>query len=191
MHYLVLKALVASPFMVYGVLFFGMFVEGDLFLLTAGFLLHRGVVHFLDSFVLLYLGMLLGDSLWHVAGTHLHRINSPYFKRVIVVAERFDGILRARLFHTMLVTKFMYGFHHPVLLRAGMIGVTRRAILRADALAGPIWILSVMGLGYLASASLFAVHRYLRIAEFGILATFIIFVVVERIITRRERKNPT
>lgn len=190
MHYLVLKALVASPFMVYSVLFLGMFFEGDLFLLTTGFLLHRGVVHFLDSFALLYLGMLLGDSLWHSAGTHLNRINSPYFKRVVALAERFDGIVRTRIFHTMLVTKFMYGFHHPVLLRAGMIGIPKRVILRADALAGPIWILMVMGLGYLASASLFAVHRYLRIAEFGILATFIIFIVVERILTRRERNHP-
>lgn len=167
------------PLTGYAIVFLGMVLEGDLILFTAAFLANLGVFEPLPLLLTALSGAVIGDFLWYKLGAHLDR----FPKRLVAFIERlaapFDRSLVRRPLRTLFITKFAYGLHHFVLVRAGTINFPLKLFLKNDALAIFGWLLVIAGLGYFSSFSLGGVKEYLHFAEIGILIGVVVLLTAE------------
>jgi membrane protein DedA with SNARE-associated domain len=184
---LFLTFIAAYPLWTYLVLFLGMIIEGDVLLFTAGFLVHRGVLKLLPTFFAMYAGTVFGDVIWYGIGTiDPNRNKIVHFLAMLadVASRKIDEHLKERTFRTLLISKYVYGAHHFVLARAGMLRLPLRRFLRDDALGSLIWILSLGILGYAASASFSRVAHGLRLVEIILLLSIVIFVLLHEVLSK-------
>jgi membrane protein DedA with SNARE-associated domain len=187
-----LAFLLLHPVSAYTALFFGMIIEGDLVLFTAGFLAHTGVLHLGPTLIVLLAGTILGDSLWYLLGTtdtDRNKFLNWLGRSVDFAGKKIDAHVQERTFRTLLISKFIYGVHHFVLVRAGRLRVPFKRFFRDDAIGSAIWVLGVTSIGYLASASIGKVRHRFHYIEIilliGIAVYFVIAEIVGKILRNR------
>jgi membrane protein DedA with SNARE-associated domain len=170
--------------MLYLLILLGMLLEGELVVFGAAFLVNRDAISWLPTLIIVLIGTWGGNLLWYLLGRHQNLW--PAFIRKIAnrVSAPLDDHLRRRPFHTILMTKFTYGLHRAVLLRAGAIGLPLRTFIRSDLFAGALWLSVVAAVVYFSSFSLSFLHHYFRSAEILLLLAFIIFILVEKLFVK-------
>ena len=60
--------LIAHQIFGYAIIFFGMMIEGDILLFTAGSLTHQGYFDIGVALILVFLGTIIGNNIWYVLG---------------------------------------------------------------------------------------------------------------------------
>lgn len=168
--------------------FLGMIIEGDVVLFTAAFLTQEGFFNPVFMFASLFAGILIGDTLWYKLGAYVVNSDRRAVKAVWRLTKPFDTHMKERPLRTIFVSKFAYGIHHVLLMRAGAIGIPFRKFIEDDAISSLCWIFVVGGLGYFSSYSFGLTKEYLRFAEIALLIGIIVFVLLENII-RQLLKN--
>lgn len=169
--------------------FFGMVFEGDGALFTLAFLTAEGFFDIGDMLIVILLSVVFGDTLWYFVGKKY----ITFFPRVVAWVDRFakpfDRHLLERPTRTLLLTKFVYGAHHAVLIRAGMAKMDFRKFIKSDIISIVVWVGVVGGLGYFSSISLAYEKKYLRYAEIALLLALILFFVAEHYIKKFSQKE--
>lgn len=169
--------------------FLGMVFEGDGVLFTVAFLTAEGFFDVGDMLVVVLLSVIFGDTLWYWIG----RKYVVAFPRVVGWVDRFakpfDRHLLDRPTRTLLLTKFVYGAHHAVLIRAGMFQMDFKKFIKSDLLSISVWVAVIGGLGYFSSFSLAYEKKYLRYAEIALLIGLVLFFVVEHYIKKISQKE--
>ncbi|MBI3638466.1 VTT domain-containing protein [Candidatus Wolfebacteria bacterium] len=192
MHSLFLKYLIAGGPFGYLVIFAGMMIEGEGLLFTSSFLTHRGFFDTTYMFAVLFFGALMGDIIWFELGKRWNDEGAPFrFLRKMVdkIAKPLDDHLINRPKYTIFISKFVYGFNHLMLMRAGSLKINLRQIIKANVIATIIWIFVVGGLGYLSSYSFILIRHYLRFVEIALIISLFIFIILWDIIVRRILKK--
>jgi len=180
--------LTLSPAVAYTIVALGMVVEGDIVLFTAAFAASLGLLDLGDLAMTVFIAMLLGDAIWYSFGKAIRHATGNWFnKKISKITAPFDAHIKERPFHTIFLSKFAYGFHHAILLRAGSLKIPYPNLLRADIIATFVWMLIVGGLGY-ASGS-WKAEQYLRYAGYILLVAIVTFVIVEQIVVRQTKKR--
>ncbi len=172
----------------YIIIFLGMMIEGDIFLFTAGFLVNRGYFAIDIALLAVFLGTLIGDNLWYVLGEMINE-DSLFGRFITRITKSFDKHLRERTFRTMLITKFAYGVHRPILFRAGMLRLPFKKFIEGDITAIVLWVFLIGGLGYLSSASFILIKHYLRYTELTLLFGLILFILISHLISHISKKK--
>jgi membrane-associated protein len=187
MHSFLLHYLVIWRPLGYGLVFLGMILEGDISLFTTAFLTRLDYFDFFDIIFFILAGAVIGDSLWYGLGRWLK--NSSFFvvRWAAKIVSPFDNHIKEKNFRTNLISKFTYGVHHLTLVRNGMLGIPYKEFLRNDFLALLIWVAVIGGLGYLFGASYVLIRHYLKFVEVGLLLIIIIFILFDKLISRRLR----
>lgn len=189
MHSLILSSLLAWRPLGYALAFLGMLFEGDVTLFSIAFLTHRGFFDPGDMFVAAFGGVLIGDVLWYAVGARYGAwlFRHPWIARVVAP---FDERLRRAPFQTVFLSKFAYGIHHPLLARAGALGIPFARFLKIDSMASFLWFAIVGSAGYASSVSLALARRYLRFTEVALAAALIGFIAVEYLFRRKQARIP-
>ena len=187
MQSLFLQYLTASALIGYIIVFFGMFVEGEIFLFTGAFLAHEGYFHLPWLMVVSLVGMMIGDLLWFRLGKKLNGGDHWLSRWARRVGAPFDAHLLARPRRTIFISKFTYGLHHAVLVRAGALNLKWSKFWRDDLLAIVIWVVTLSALGYFSSASFALVKHYLKFAEVTLAISLVIFLIVWHFLSKRQR----
>lgn len=174
----------------YFLIFIGLLIEGEFILFIAAFLTHQGVFDLGGMFIVVVSGVLIGDILWYFVGTRLHGTNYWWQKWFDRIAKPFDRHLVERPSRTIFISKFTYGFHRAILIRAGMLRIAAGEFLKADALSAFIWIGVVGGLGYYgASAFSLLARQYLRLVEVGLALGLISFFLLLHFVSHYFQKK--
>lgn len=173
----------------YSIVFLGLLVEGDALLFAAAFLTHQGFFDLGDMTLIVFSGVLIGDSLWYLLGRKLTTSSNFLLMRLNHIAARFDEHLRTRLLRTIFMSKFAYGIHHAIFMRTGFIGIEWKKLMKIDVSATILWVIAVGGLGYSSGAAFTSAKHYLRIAEISVLIAFILFFALEYFITQRVKEK--
>ncbi len=185
-HYLITHQMLG-----YAIIFFGMMVEGDVILFTAGFLTHQGYFDIGVALILVFLGTIIGDNIWYVLGELVSE--KKLFLKVKKFIEKatspFDEHLKNRTARTLFISKFTYGLCKPILLKAGAMKISFGKFIEADLMATFLWIFFIGGLGYLSSASFLAVKHYLRYTELTLLLGIAIFILISYVVTKISKKE--
>ena len=170
----------------------GAIFEGDGTIFTSGFLTAGGFFDVGDILIIAFISILVGDTMWYFVGKKYISRFPRFAKTVDTFAKPFDRHITDHPTRTLIVTKFMYGAHHAVLIRAGMHHLDFKKFIKGELLAIPIWICTVGGLGYFSERTLHPIRHYLKFAEisllFGLLAFFALEYFLHRLSTR-ELKN--
>lgn len=189
MHSLVIHTLIFYRPIGYFLIFIGLLIEGEFVLFTAAFLTHQGAFDIGDMFIVAVSGVLLGDILWYFAGTLLNGKKYWWQKWFNRLAKPFDRHLAENPFRIIFISKFTYGLHRAILIKAGMLKIARGEFLKADAASAFLWIVIVGGLGYGASASFLPVSHYLRLAEVGLALGLVGFFLILHFASRYLQKE--
>ncbi|HEY4510336.1 MAG TPA: VTT domain-containing protein [Candidatus Paceibacterota bacterium] len=175
--------------MSYILVFFGVIMEGEVTLFTSAFLTRQGFLNIGYASITLLLGALAGDLMWYALGTRFGSSTSFIMRWLNRVAGRFDNHITKSPIRTIFISKFTYGFHRAVLVRAGILGLPIKRIFRADFLVTVVWMIVVGGLGYALSASIPLVRKSVHLVESMFLIFFIGFIILEFIITKISEKK--
>ena len=173
----------------YAIVFFGMMLEGDVLLFTAAFLTHQHFFDFGRIIPVVLGGVGIGDTIWYWFGKKFSQSRGRFVRWINHAAEPFDEHLRERPFHTLLISKFTYGLHHAILLRAGASGLGFKRFVQSELVASVFWVLVVGGLGYGSSVTFAFIHHYLQFAEIALLLGIILFVAIRVLATRPLKKK--
>ncbi len=173
----------------YTLTFIGMFVEGDAMLFLTAFLTHQGFFDFGDMLFTVVSGVLIGDSAWYWIGYRLDGSKSRLARWAAKVAAPFDEHIKKRPFHTILISKFTYGFHHAILLRAGALRLPFKRYFWIDVIASAVWLLAIGILAYVFSGSYVFLRRYVRYGEIALLFLIVLFVLADHAIAKYYKKK--
>lgn len=169
-----------------------MMVEGDAIIFTSFFLVSVGILDLPITALVLFSGAIIGDTLWYHVG-HTSRPKNRFSLWLLNLSSkltsRFDNHLIEKTPHSIFISKFTYGLHHLLLLRAGVLHIDFRKLIRTDIFTTIAWIILVGGLGYISGASFQLVRHKLEYLEIGILASVVIFVILGESISRVLRKK--
>ncbi len=190
MESILLHSLTAWRPLGYLIIFLLMFFEGEMLIFVAAFLTSQGFFDPLDMLGVIIAGAIVGDALWYALGRKISPSSGTPVSRFF---DRFggplDAHLRRRPFHTIFISKFVYGFNHPTLVRAGATGVRPKVFFASDVPAIALWVAIIGGLGYFSSASLTLLKREIRFVEIALAAAIVAFLVVSHFIGKRVRKE--
>ncbi|MBI5306672.1 VTT domain-containing protein [Candidatus Wolfebacteria bacterium] len=186
-NFLLIRQLADSNW-IYLAIFFGIMVEGDALIFISFFLASYGYFKINGLFIVLFVGALVGDILWYYFGAWINSHHS-FMGRLVRRVKMFDSHLIGRPFHMIFISKFVYGFHHLILMRAGALNFSLKRFFKYDLFSSAIWILSIGIFGYLSGASFLAMKKYLKFTEIGLLFVLIAFIIVEYFIRRKSEKE--
>jgi membrane-associated protein len=163
---------------------FGMVFEGDGMLFTSAFLTAEGFFDIGDILIVIFISVLLGDSMWYWIGKK-YAMRFPRFVNVVnKFAKPFDRQMTRNPTRTLIVTKFLYGAHHAVLIRSGMLNLGFKKFIKGDLIAIPVWVSVVGGLGFFSERTLLPARQYLKFAEISLLLGLIAFFALEYFLHR-------
>lgn len=173
----------------YAVLFLAMILEGEIFVFAAAFLASRGFIDPEITFLVLFAGVQIGDSLWYWLGYKINHSDTRFGRWLVSKTGRFDEHLTSNPLRTIFFSKFFIGIHHFILARAGVLKVRYREFLKDDFLANVAWLAVVGGLGYASGASYDLVKHNLKFVEYSLLIGLVVFLALDYLLVRSLKKK--
>jgi len=177
----------------YALIFIGMLFEGEILIFTSFFLARQGFLDLSYIVITLFSGSLFGDLLWYWSGVYLNnsksRIGRLAHKWSCHLTKPFEGHLVRRTFYTTFLSKFVYGVHHPIMLRIESLGIKISDYVKIDALAIALWMTIIGSLGYFAGVYFHLIRQYLRIAEIGLIIGVVIFIIASHLVSNYLKKR--
>ena len=179
----------------YGVLFFAMIFEGELFLVVTGMLARLQAFGFFEAFFFALAGVFTSDMLWYWSGRLLksrfpnHRITLFVIRRV----KEYLPTIDKNPFHVIFLSKFIYGLNHSTIVMLGLLKTPFVHFLRIQAVASIIWSLLFITVGYLFGSVAITYTRrlkhFLLITLLSLLVVVICAHIIGRCIKKAEQKH--
>ena len=188
METIFLHYLQSWSWLVYILIFIGMFVEGDIIIFFSFYLVRQGELNPFMVIAVTFVGVILGNMSWFKFGVYPEKWFPFLKKRIEKISVYLDDQLNKNLFRALLVSNFTYNFHHITLMRAGALKINFKKYLENDLVSTLIWIAVIGGLGYGSSLSFLLFKKYLRFAEVGLLIGLIILLILMKLFYRYAKK---
>ena len=171
------RLLVEYEAWVYPLTFLWTFLEGETFVLFAGYAVHLGHLDFTMLVLSAWGGSFAGDQLYFFLGRRYGRGLKRRFPRwgsradgALALLERYDALF-------ILSFRFIYGVRNVSSFACGLSQVHWRRFFVLNFIAAGLWSLSFVGIGYLFGQ---AMHTFLpdlaRYRGLPMLAAFIVLV---------------
>ena len=167
----------------------GMLIEGDITWFTLSFLTSQGFFDLKLILPVIFLGVVASDTLFFFIGRWIKYLPGFVFIWSDKISRPFDKHIRNRPLQTLLISKFAYGVHKPILVRMGMIDKSYWEFMKADLPSIIVWQAVIGSLGYFSGISFFLVKQYLHYAEIGLLIGLIFFFVIIKLATDYSLKK--
>lgn len=158
----------------YVALFVGTLLEGETWLILAGFAAHQGYLQLHWVMLIALVGGFSGDQIYFWLGRRHGGWVQQRFPRLIPVFER-TNLLMER-YHEVLIVgiRFLYGLRTVGPMAMGMSAVPAWRFALFNSLGAAIWAVGIGGAGYLFGQALELLMHDLKKAEEAILV-FILF----------------
>lgn len=186
---LVLHYIASWKPLAYGIIFVSMIFEGEIFLFTAAFLVAQRLLSPEFTFLAVFGGVLAGDSLWYWLGHKLNHSDNRFSRWLVKKTGQIDDHLSNNPLRTIFISKFIYGIHHLILVRAGVLKLKFKEFFKDDFIANLVWVFLIGGIGYLSGASFVLVRHYFKFVEYGLIFGLIIFFTLNYFIAKYELKK--
>ncbi len=174
----------SSHGLIYAALFFGMFFEANVTILTGMFLITQGRVNPALAVILIAGGGYGEQFLHYLLGLYLSK-HDRVTRWAAKITGRYDSRLQHNPFRYLVISKFVYGFHRAVLIRLGMLKVSVREFVKASVPATAIWLTAISTLGLVFSYSYNILKNYIKYAELVLLGLVIAFFIAEYFVSKR------
>lgn len=172
----------------YGLIPFGVILEGDITLIFSGIFSHLSPFSFPVAFLLAYAGAMGKSLIGYFLGRYFKN-KYPESKFLNLVQKRvlyYLPNLPTKPFWSIFISKFLYGFfsiNYFVLIFLGYINIDFKKFLKYELIASFAWVLVGTGAGYLFSFTALQFTKNLQKFFLIILVLIAVFFVVERVIS--------
>ena len=177
----------------YLIVFFSIFIEGEVVLLLAGVLSHKGYLDIFDVIMIAFIGAILHDLLYWSIGRKLSKTNKEKF--LFVNLEKLGNFLcRLRVSNGLyiFISKFAWNFNRIVLMASGYLKVSAKELLRYSIPASLIWSTTLVSMGYIFAFEFDILKKDLKTAGLLLLGFVVGIIVLEnllrKMIERRANK---
>jgi membrane protein DedA with SNARE-associated domain len=173
----------------YIIISLGVLVEGEIVLLLAGVLSHRGYLDIFDAIFIAFLAAIVHDLIYWLIGKKLAESNKK--KVLFIDLEKIKGFLEKSgngngLY--IFISKFAWNFNRIALIASGFIKTPLKELLKYSLPACLVWAITFVSLGYVFAFETDIFKKDIKTA--GILISgFIIFVVILENLLRRQIKR--
>lgn len=171
----------------YAITFIWTFLEGETFVIFAGYAAHQGLLNFKLLVAAAWLGSFGGDQLWFYLGRR-------YGQRILRRYPKMQGgvetaLYLARRYNTIFILsfRFIYGIRNVSSFALGMSGLSWPRYLALNFIAAGIWAFSFAGAGYLFGELSEAVLGSMA-KKFG-LGMLAVFLVVAWLVVRLHKRQ--
>lgn len=157
----------------YLVVFLGTIIEGEVVLLTAGFLAFNGAVNVYWVILIAFLGAITGDNIWYAVGRYggLKFINR-YGKFMLLSKERIQRAAEYFEKHgrkTVFFSRFIFGTRIGSAALAGTFGMSRKRFILSNAVGALTWVIITVLLGYFFGSSFHNLRHAVHGTEIALL----------------------
>lgn len=133
----------------YLLIFFGMFIEGEVVLIVAGVLIRAGNIDFFDTLVVAFFGTIAHDiAYWQIGRWFFASQKDKFF--FINVGKLGPFLTKLHKSDTYIFTsKFTWAFNRLILIASGYRNTSLRDLLKFAVPAAAIWSITLVSLGYI------------------------------------------
>lgn len=174
----------------YLIVFFSIFIEGEIVLLLAGVLSHRGYLDIFDVMTIAFAAAILHDLLYWSIGKKLAETNRKKFLFVnLEKSVNFLSRLKVSNGLYIFISKFAWSLNRIVLVASGFLKVSVKELLRYSIPACLIWSVSLISIGHIFAYKTGLLKKDLKTAGL-FLAGFVMAIIIlenllRKIIERR------
>lgn len=169
--------------------FVGAMFEGDAVWFTFAFLTSQGFFDLLPMLAVVWVGAVSGDLFFYFLGKKLEFLPPRLVAWANHLSHHFDGHIKKRPFRTLLISKFAYGIHRPILMRYGMLKIPLREFIKDDLVSVSFWMIVIGLLGYFSGASFYALKEYIKYVEIGLVFGLFLLFILMKIISHYSLKE--
>ncbi len=169
--------------LIYPIVFFLLFFEGEGVVFVATYIAYHGHISLYVLVPVVILGVACNDIVWFRFGGVLQARSSLIRRWVAKCSTTLCSHLDKHVFHTLLVAKFAYGLNRATIMCAGARLPFLRFLL-PDAIAIIIWTAFIVAAGYLSASGMSLIKPYLKYAEIGVLIGILVLFGVTHLITK-------
>jgi len=173
----------------YFLLFFILIIEGQPFIILAGFLVYLGYFSFWKVVVIGLPALILGDILFHQlayrwGGAYINKhdrflfINTKLFLKLNRLFEKHGGKI-------LFFTKFIYGLGRNIMIVAGLSGRPYRQLFKYNLLSTAASMVFFAFLGYLFGTSYHLLENYFRGLGLAFIGLIVLILIIERLGIRK------
>jgi membrane protein DedA with SNARE-associated domain len=174
----------AHPAFAYGLLFLGVFWEGELVLITAGILVHLGVLSLISTLAIVVAGGLAKTVVGYRVGWGIKRVFPRsrllrhFERRVLYFLPRF----KEEPFWSIFASKFIYGLNNAALVFAGFVGARFKTYFVAECISSTLWFGALFSLGYYFSKTAVSITHNVKTFLLIVLVFIIGFMLMQKVI---------
>lgn len=170
-------------------IFAAMIFEGEIFLFAAAFLASQGFLNLELTFLAIFAGATAGDSFWYWLGHKINHTDTCVSRWLVSRTGQFDDHLMNNSLRTIFISKFVYGAHHLMMVRAGVIKLRFKEFFKDDFLANLAWVVIIGGLGCLSGASFRYIKHYLKFTEYALFLGLVAFLAIDFLVGKYGLKK--
>jgi len=170
----------------YFLLSLGIIVEGDVVVIFAGIFSHLGSLNPFIAYGFIFIGGIIRSFFGYTLGSYLHKNHSHniYLSRVRTRVDYFLPRFKNKPFWSIFISRFfILGIGWFTLVYSGLKQVPLKVYVKAEAISLVVWSVSMMCIGYFFSQTALSISKDIRKFIAIILILFIIFFVLEKMLT--------
>ena len=169
----------------YGIIFLGLLLEGEFFLISTGILMHLGALNIYITLIVVLLGGLSKTFIGYALGEFLFKLfnHHKFFKyiqkRVYSILPRF----KTKPFWSIFISKFIIGANNIVIIFSGYEKIDYRKFLKAEISATMVWAPLMLLLGYFFSYTALNISRDIWKFLIVVISLYIIFILFDKLVS--------
>lgn len=172
----------------YVVVFFGMFIDANITIITSAVLIGRNILGPFAAIFTILIGGISEQFFWYWTGRKLGK-RQFIMKWADKLSQKYDSHFIEKTFHSLIISKFIYGLHRVALIRVGMLNLGFKKFIKASLPSTIIWLIVVGLIGFFFSASFDVLKHYLKYGELVLLFVVILYVAIDIFISRYLKKE--
>ncbi len=176
---------------IYLIIFFGMFVEGEIILILTGILIRgRHGIHFLDAFLVAFAAVILHDiTYWYIGKRLLKTQDKKFLFFNLEKAKAFlDKIGKVNYLH-IFISKFGFSINRFTLIASGYFKMPLKKIIKYSIPADFVWTLIMISLGFWFAYSTAILRKDLKIFAISVTILLVVVIAVENLVQKAIREK--
>lgn len=177
----------------YLILFVGVILEGEIFPLSAGFLVSLSLMNFPLTLAVVFVGAVVGDILWFSAARHWGRqLVDKWGKWLWLKPERvrwLENHFARDGKKTLFITKFIYSFGHASVIVAGIARMKFSEFIKIDIIASLVWSILFVSVGKLFGHSFNLLRFFLHDLAYLALVVILLVIGLQILLARKIVKS--
>jgi membrane protein DedA with SNARE-associated domain len=165
--------------------FVSVVIEGEIILLLLGVLLHLHVVPLSILILFLIPALVTKTTFWYLLGKNIKTRfpESKFLHFIETTIERLFPTFVEKPFFPIFISKFAYGLNHATLAFAGYKRVPIRLYALVETISSVVWVVLLVGTGYVLSFAALTITTDLRKVSIIILLGIVGFLIFQRVVS--------